>query len=389
MNLDSLFTIALHDLSRWRKMPLTAACALIPPIAMMLILATLSIAVTQQPVALVIQSYGPASIRMANIIISDSQAYYLTLTNSSTANMLFDTEQVAAIITIPPTFAADVANGTGTLQLRLNNVDYDFADDIRRSVERSAVEFDAPALVYGISESENSEPTSFIPERSESANVPNAYHVYLNEAYVRQTDVDLFHYQLVPTLILLVLSVGLVGTALLCAQDEESKTARMLALSPQRSWTLVFGRMLGGVLACFAIIVPAVLLCALVGFIRVPIAQIPALFLIFLGTSLCAAGLGAIIGTSIKGQRYVAFCSSIAATYLFLLGGGFGSIELVPQWLRTLSAFIPTRYAIDGIRQALFYPNPTGLGFSLLVLALYSIACVALGAFVMRRSLAS
>ena len=59
---------------------------------------------------------------------------------------------------------------------------------------------------------------------------------------------DWFHYQLVPTFLLLVLNVGLVGTALLCALDNESKTARMLALSPQRSWVLISGRILGGFL---------------------------------------------------------------------------------------------------------------------------------------------
>jgi len=34
----------------------------------------------------------------------------------------------------------------------------------------------------------------------------------------------------------------------------------------------------------------------------------------------------------------------------------------------------------------LFYLNPTGLPYSLLVLALYAIACVGVGALLMRRS---
>jgi len=371
MKLNSLLTIALHDLARWRKMPLTAAAALVPPITMMLIIATLSIAVTQQPVALVVQGSGPASTRMAQIIENDTEAYYLTLTNATTANSMLQSEQVAAVITIPANFSSDAANGTGKVFLKVNNVDYDFADDLRRSVDRSVVQFDAPSL---------------ISDDLLNTTAPNVYRVTLEEHALRETNVDWFHYQLVPTFVLLTLNVGLVGTALLCALDEESKTARMLVLSPQRARTLVFGRILGGVLTCFVIVTPAVLLSVLIGFVSLPIDQLPALFGIFLGTALCAAGTGAIIGTLVKGTRSVAFLSSITATYLFLLGGGFTAIEFAPHWLQTLSAFIPTRYSIDALRQAMFYPDPVGIPLSLSLLAIYAISCVAVGALFMRRS---
>ena len=368
---NSLFTLALHDLKRWRKMPLTAICALVPPIAMTLVLITLSLAVSQQPVALVVLGHGTASMQMAQIIESDTEAYSLTVTNATTANKMLQNEQVAAVITIPSTFDQDVANGTGKVLLTINNVDFDFSDDIRRSVDRSVVGFDDPALVS-----------------DESVNAPmlNVYHVDLDVQNLRATTVDWETYQLVPTFVLLILNVGLVGTALLCALDRESKTAHMLVLSPQRSWVLVSGRILGGVLACVVIVLPAALAAELLGFISLPIGQLPALFGIFLGTALCASGIGAIIGTIVKGSRYVAFLSSMTAIYLFLLGGGFTVIQLVPHWLQNLSAFIPTRYSVDALRQALFYPNPTGLPFSLLVLALYAIACVGVGAFLMRRS---
>ncbi len=167
MKKNSLLTIALHDLKRWRKMPLTAACALIPPIAMTLVLVTLSLAVTQQPVALVVQGNGPASMQMAQIIQSDTDAYDLTITNATTANSMLQDEKVAAVITIPSTFDEQVANGTGKVLLTINNVDFDFSDDIRRSVDRSVVEFDAPALVS---------------DELVNTSLPNVYHVALDAA---------------------------------------------------------------------------------------------------------------------------------------------------------------------------------------------------------------
>ena len=188
---------------------------------------------------------------MAQIIQSDTDAYYLTVTNATTANRMLEDEQVAAVITIPSTFDQEVANGTGKVLLTINNVDFDFSDDIRRSVDRSVVGFNDPALVS---------------DESVNASLLNVYHVDLDAQNLRETTVDWETYQLVPTFVLLILNVGLVGTALLCAMDRESKTAHMLVLSPQRSWVLVSGRILGGVLACFVIVLPAVLLAVLFGF---------------------------------------------------------------------------------------------------------------------------
>jgi len=128
------------------------------------------------------------------------------------------------------------------------------------------------------------------------------------------------------------------------------------------------------------------LFSVLIGFISFPVNQLPAVFGIFLSTAFCAAGTGAIIGTCVRGTRYVALLSSIVATYLFFLGGGFTAIEFVPAWIQNLSTFIPTRYSIDALRQALFYANPAGIPFSLFVLALYAVVCVGIGAFVMGRS---
>ena len=124
----------------------------------------------------------------------------------------------------------------------------------------------------------------------------------------------------------------------------------------------------------------------LVGFVSLQIDELPALFAIFVETALCASGTGAVIGTYVRGTRNVAFFSSITATCLFLLGGGFAAVQFAPRWLQNISVFTPTRYSIDGLRQVLFYPDPAGVPFVLSVLAVYTVACVGVGAFIMRHS---
>jgi ABC-type multidrug transport system permease subunit len=78
--------------------------------------------------------------------------------------------------------------------------------------------------------------------------------------------------------------------------------------------------------------------------------------------------------------------SSIVATYLFFLGGGFTTIAFLPAWLRHVSDFVPIRYAIDGMRQALFYPDLHGVATDLMVLSATAAVAVAVGAVMVRRS---
>lgn len=397
--MKAIWSIACLDLLLWRRMPIAIICALVPPIAMALFLVVLSLAVTQQPVALVVQAHGQNADKMAEIIRSDNDAYLLTSTDPETARrMLFD-QEVAAVITVPQDFDQMINNKkVAKVGLLLNNVDTDFADDIRRSVDRSVYRFDlerdrgpslaeilkarSPDTAHETAEDEAKE--GEVVMRLARGNNPLL--IRIEEQDLRQTNVCWLNYQIIPVLILLVLNVGLVGTALLCAQDIERKTAVHLVLSPQVSWVLVAGRLLGGFLACMIALVPALSICVFSGTISPPVDHWPALAAIFAATALLASGLGAIIGAIMNGARIIAMTACLIATYLFLLGGGFTTIAFLPEWLRVLSAFVPTRYAIDGMRQALFYRTLDGIPGDLLLLCVTALFSCILGSFCVRRA---
>ena len=78
--------------------------------------------------------------------------------------------------------------------------------------------------------------------------------------------------------------------------------------------------------------------------------------------------------------------SSVVAIYMFFLGGGFTTIAFLPEWIQTLSKFIPMRYAIDAMRQALFYPTLDGVSKDLLVLSITALFAIILGSYTVRRS---
>ena len=374
-----IWTLARLDLLVWIRTPAALVCAIIPPLGMALLLLVLTLSVGQQPVALVMQAHGPFAKRMHLFITYDTEAYAITETDMQTAKRMLRDQEVAAIIIVPPDFDKLITNGRrANLSLILNNVDIDFADDIRRSVERSVGEFDAP----GLDDTDDNQTTQSTPPI-----IPySPYRIAIIEQDLRQTNVDFLHYQILPVLILLILSVGLVGTALLCAQDVGRGTARYLALVPQTDWILVIGRLLGGFIASLIVLVPALILCILTGVVSPPIDHWPVLIALFAATSLCASGMGATLGALLHDARTVTMAASTLANYLFFLGGGFTTIAFLPTWLQDISAFDPIRYAIDGMRQALFYSTLDGVSIDLVVLVVTALLATAIGSVAVRRS---
>jgi ABC-2 type transport system permease protein len=374
--LRGMWALMRLDLALWRRSPWAILSALIPPAGMALLLTTLTFSVGKQPVALVVEGDGSAAHYMARLIENDAEAYSLAVVDAKRAARMLHDQEVAGVIVIPPGFDEAVSTHQATLDLTLNNVDIDFADDIRRTVARSVAEYDAPQL--GI-QGELGGPNKGVL-------IPNPYRVAIAEHDLRQTEVDFLRYQVLPALVLLVLSVGLMGTALLGARDVERKTSRHLVLAPLPSWALVGGRFLGGVAASLIALVPTMVICVATGMVAPPADHWPALAALFVATALCASGLGATLGAMLRGSRNVAMAATIVATYLFFLGGGFTTIAFLPDWLRTLSSLVPIRYAIDGMRQALFYPDLAGVGTDLVVLTCCAVGALALGAFKVRRS---
>src|SRR5712692_659997 len=96
-----MWALARLDLLLWRRMPLAIASALIPPIGMAVMLVVLSLTVTHEQVALVMQSHGPYAMKMAKIIEADDDAYLLSVTSMPEATRMLQNEEIAAIITIP------------------------------------------------------------------------------------------------------------------------------------------------------------------------------------------------------------------------------------------------------------------------------------------------
>jgi ABC-type multidrug transport system permease subunit len=89
----------------------------------------------------------------------------------------------------------------------------------------------------------------------------------------------------------------------------------------------------------------------------------------------------------LRDTRLVTMTGLNGSAYLFFLGGGFTTVAFLPQWLQIASRFVPTSYAIEGLRQALFYPDLVGFSTDMLVLSGCALLSVVAASIVMTRAL--
>jgi len=371
------WAIARLELSVWLRSRWAVLAALVPPLGMAALVGVLTISVGQQPVALVVQGDGQLALRLGHLIQADREAYLVTVMDRRDAEAALREQRVAAVVVIPADFDQRAATGQAQVVLELNNVDIDVSDDIRRSVARSVAEMDAPQL--GLAGELNGPSRGLL--------LPNPYRVAVAERDLRETNVDFLRYQVVPVLILLVISVATLSAAALTARDFERGTGRLLLMAPARRGTVVAGKLLASVLATAVVLVPLVAVGAAAGVLAPPAAHWPALAGLLAAVTVAAAGVGQLIGVAVRGGRAVTMVGLNAGIVLFFLGGGFTTVAFLPGWLQALATLVPTSYAIAGVRQALFYPDLQGFGLDVGVLLACALVSAGLGAFALGRTL--
>ena len=104
--------------------------------------------------------------------------------------------------------------------------------------------------------------------------------------------------------------------------------------------------------------------------------------------ALFGASLGVAFGALFRNIMRMTAVSINVALYLFFLAGGIGVLAFEPPWLQAIAAFVPLTYGIHALQMALFYSSADLLGRDVLVLALSSLAALALGTAAVRRGIA-
>jgi ABC-2 type transport system permease protein len=373
-SLIPILAIVRKDIGVWLRQPTSIAATILPAIAFMIILYFGAQAVGRNPVAIVVQDNGPAAQELVKIL-KQSDAFKVIMMSASQekAEEALKNLRVAAVITIPSNFDTAYSNHKpDPVSIHINNLNLDFTNDLRRSLPAAITEF------YSDNSSSNEITTTNA----------NPIHIHVKETDLRTQDVDILRFELVPILVLLLTTAGIVNAGLATAREWEDSTIKELLLAPISRTTLIVGKLLSGWLTTLLIAAVVLVIGVASGYLRpeAPIYWISTLAIVLL-IALASAGLGVAIGASARRFQRVTSIGIPLSIDLFFLSGGITGAAFLPLWLQTIAHFVPTFYGTHALQMAIFYSSTEGLALDLSVLGATAIIALTLGILSLRRSM--
>ena len=361
---QAIVAIVRKDIGVWLRQPSAVAATVLPAIVLVGVLYIGAAAVGRNPVALVVQDYGPHARELTQIL-EDSDAFDVTLAPADEAAQDLQSLLVAAVITIPSNFdAAYDAHEPNPVEIQINNLNLDFTNDLRRSLPAAITEF------YAL------QPDSPID-------------VQVNETDLRQQDIGLLQFQLIPDLVLLLTIAGAINAGLATAREWEDQTIKELLLAPISRVSLIAGKLLAGWVTTLLIAAIILSIGALTGYLRPTPTGWPPTLLIVALLALASSGLGVAIGAVARRFQRVAALTIPLAFYLFFLSGGISVVAFLPDWVQTIAQFVPTYYGVHALQMTIFYNSTEDLARDVVVLVCTAAVALWLGVLSLRRRLAA
>jgi ABC-2 type transport system permease protein len=358
--LTVISAIVRKDIGVWLRQPTAIAATILPSIVFFIVIYFSAQAVGRNPVALVVQDGGPHARELAGVLEA-SDAFAVRRAAPDEAQRELDNLDVAAVITIPAGFdAAYVAHQPDPVTIRINNLNLDFTNDLRRSL---------PAAITAHYASQSDSPIA----------------VRVAETDLRRQDVDLARFDLIPNLVLLLTIAGVVNSGLATAREWEDLTIKELLLAPISQASLIAGKLLAGWITTLAIGAVVLVLGAVTGYLSPSgVYWLPTLGMVAL-IALASAGLGVALGALTRRFQRVAPIGILVSFYLFFLSGGIGVAAFLPGWVQAIARFVPTYYGVHALNLAVFYSSNDQLGRDVAVMAGTAVVTVALGILALRR----
>ncbi|MGN6629106.1 MAG: ABC transporter permease [Candidatus Nitrosocosmicus sp.] len=380
-----ILAIVRKDIGIWLRQPTSIAATILPAVAFMIILYFGAQAVGRNPIALVTESNGPVAQELEKTLReSDAFNVVLITTSQQSAEEALRQLKVAAVITIPNNFDTNLeSHKPDPVAIHINNLNLDFTNDLRRSL---------PAAITDFYESySNSSNNKEIFKRNSSADIITTsvpIKIQVKEKDLRQQDIDLLRFELVPNLVLLITTAGIVNAGLAVAREWEDSTIKELLLAPISKATIITGKILSGWITTILIVVVVLVIGIVTGYLRPeqPIFWISTIIIVML-ISLASAGLGVAIGATARRFQRVTAIGIPLSIDLFFLSGGITVAAFLPIWFQTISHFVPTFYGTHALQMAIFYSSTDGLAQDIAVLGLTALIAVLLGILSLRKSM--
>ena len=364
-----VLAIVRKDIGVWLRQPTTIASTVLPAVSLLVILFFFQQAVGRNPVAMVVQDTGPHAQELVKIL-SDSDAFKIAMITTAQQNAEEALKQlkVAAVITIPSNFdAAFNSHKPDPVTIHINNLNLDFTNDLRRSLPAAITEF-------------------YANKNNNNEAISSPIRIHVKESDSRQQDIELLRFELVPNLVLLLTTAGIINAGAATAREWEDSTIKELLLAPISKTSLIVGKLMSGWITTLLIAAVVLVIGAASGYLRPedPIYWIPTVAIVLL-IALASAGLGVAIGAAARRFQRVTAIGVPLSIDLFFLSGGITVAAFLPVWLQTAAHFVPTFYGTHALEMAIFYNSSEGLVQDIAVLGVTAFASASLGVLALRK----
>lgn len=163
--------------------------------------------------------------------------------------------------------------------------------------------------------------------------------------------------------------------------DRQIGFLKVTLVAPVPRIFIMLGRTCGA--ATVALLQGAIVavVCAIAGFRPVSLAVLPASIGFLVLIALAFAGLGTIIGASMKNMQGAQAVGSFLVMPLFFLSGAFYPLDNLPSVLAVLTHLNPLSYGVDGLRSTLIAQSHFTLALDATVLIVLTVVVISVGAW--------
>jgi ABC-2 type transport system permease protein len=338
--------------------------SLFVPVNVLILMSLFVLAGSNAPTAVVMEDQGPYAQAFYQAM-NQAHSFRLQQVPSAEAERLITAGQIVAVVTIPVDFDTKIQqNQPVQVGVKINNLNTDFTNDIRRAIPLSITGFYAKAL-------------------------PNLVNVSVQENDLYAHDTGYVPYLGVSILVIALMMGGLLQSGTAAAKEWENQTIKELLLSPASRWAITVGKMLGSFIVSLGSTV--IVLLVLIVFVGVVPINWGEMFGFTLLSLVIFNTVGTLLGTVIKIRQPVIALSMGISLPLFFLSGAFAPISFTTPLLQIIARIFPVYYQIVALQHAFhgFALNTYSLGGNALILIGYALVLIILVTVALQRTTVS
>lgn len=307
--------------------PLATILSLLVPLNFLVLFVLFALSGGRVPAAVVQLDRGPEATAMVRAL-GDALTFNLQAASPTAAQAMIAQQRAVVAITVPAGFSQALARGDQAwLSVRLDNLNTDFADDVRRALPLVELSF------YG---------------RRSAGALPLA----ISERDTYPGNVGFLDYLAVSILSVAILLGGLLIGGRSVAGEWERGTARELLLAPVPPWAVVAGKMAAGFVAGLSssLLVLGVLL--LLGVRPDSWSRLPGVIGVLVLSLVAFLSLGVALGSLLRRLNAVTPLAFALGLPLFFVSGAFGPIAWGGAAAADVARVFPVVYANAALQHA-------------------------------------